>query len=149
MTKYNISEKQTSSPTPSYKRAFTPEQVEQLAGSIITKLLIEGKYRDPNYSARRLAEELGVNMRYISAVVSLRFQQNYSELVAQMRIHEAKYMLQEPAFDNMTIEDIAINVGFGARQSFYQTFYKLCHTTPKEYRMAHAIDPKGEQKQGK
>lgn len=137
MSKYNITAKKEKTKTLSYRNSVAPDFVQDVAKKIIGKLMVEGKYRDPKYSAKRLADDIGVNMRYISAVISLRFQQNYAELVGKMRIHEAKYMLQDRNFDNMTMEDIAINVGFATRQSFYAAFYKLCRTTPKEYRMAH------------
>lgn len=144
MTKYNITEKQEKTKKTSYKNAFTPETVERVARDIINKLMVEQKYRDPNYSAKQLAKDIEVNMRHISAVINLRFQQNYSELVNRMRIYEAKYMLQSRDFDKMTVEDISVNVGFTTRQSFYATFFKLCGITPKEYRLAHGFIPKAE-----
>ena len=88
----------------------------------------------------RLAEELGVNPRQISAVVGMRFQQNYSKLVSDMRVHEAMYMLTDSHFDDMTMEDIAINVGFTTRQSFYADFNRVSGMTPREYRIAHRMD---------
>ena len=144
MAKYNITEKKDKTKTLSYRTSVAPEFVEDIARKIIAKLMIEQKYRDPNYSAKRLAEDLGVNSRHISAVVSLRFQQNYSALVARMRLYEAKYMLQDRSFDNLTVEDIATKVGFTTRQSFYASFYKLCGITPKEYRVANGFIPKAE-----
>ena len=139
--KYNITEKKEKKSALSYKRFFTPEMVEDIARKIIIRLLIEQKYRDPKYSAKLLAQDLGVNMRHISAVVSMRFQQNYSELVGSMRIQEAKYMLQDASFANMKMEDIAVNVGFTTRQSFYATFFKICGITPKEYRQQFGVMP--------
>ena len=146
MAKYNITPKKEKVKTLSYRNSVTPDFVEDVARKIIMKLMIEQKYRDPNYSAKRLAEEIGVNMRHISVVISLRFQQNYSQIVGDMRIHEAKYMLQDANFENMTMEDIAINVGFATRQSFYAAFYRQCGITPKEYRMQFLTDnQKGEE----
>lgn len=145
MSKYNINEKKEKSSARSYCSSIAPEFAEDVARKIISKLMIEQKYRDPNYSAKHLAMDIGVNMRYISAVVSLRFQQNYSELVNRMRLYEARYMLQDRNFDDMTVEDIAINVGFTTRQSFYVSFYRHCGTTPKEYRLVHGFLPKTDQ----
>ena len=142
--KYNITEKKEKNSPLSYRRAVTPEVVEDIAKGIITRLMIEQKYRDPKYNAKLLAQDLGVNMRSISAVLSIRFQQNYAELVSKMRIMEAKYMLQGRSFDNMKVEDIATNVGFTTRQSFYAAFYKICGVTPKEYRIAHGFIPKAD-----
>ncbi len=137
MTKYNIIEKKEKVTTLSYRRSVAPSFVEDVARKIIQKLMVEGNYRDPQYSAKRLADDIGINMRQASAVISLRFQQNYSQLVGNMRVHEAKYMLQEREFRDMTMEDIAINVGFSTRQSFYATFFRQCGMTPKEYRIMY------------
>lgn len=144
MAKYNITEKSEIVKKASYRNAITPAFVEEVASKIIMRLMVEQKYRDPKFSAKQLAKDIGVNMRHISAVVSVRFQQNYSGLVAQMRIYEAKYMMQDRNFDNLTVEDIATKVGFTTRQSFYATFYKLCGITPKEYRVANGFIPKAE-----
>ena len=124
----------------SYRSWVSTEFVEEVSKQVIIKLMVEQKYRDPNYSAKRLAEELGVNPRQISAVVGMRFQQNYSKLVSDMRVHEAMYMLTDSHFDDMTMEDIAINVGFTTRQSFYADFNRVSGMTPREYRIAHRMD---------
>lgn len=141
MAKYNIKEKKEKTKTLSYRQSVTPDFVEDVARKIIAKLMVEQKYRDPNYSAKQLSKDIGVNQRHISAVVSLRFQLNYSQLVGGMRIQEARYMLQDKSFNKMTMEDIAINVGFTTRQSFYAIFFKLCGTTPKEYRQKFGLLP--------
>ena len=141
MAKYNIIPKKEKAKTLSYRNSVTPTIVEDIAREIIMKLMIEQKYRDPKYSAKRLANDIGVNMRHISAVINMRFQQNYAQLVGEMRIHEAKYMLQDSHFDNMTMEDIAVNVGFSTRQSFYAAFYRQCGMTPREYKLTHKSDP--------
>lgn len=144
MAKYYYSEKKDKVSTSSYHKSVPQGLVEDIARKMIAKLMIEQKYRDPKYSAKRLSQDIGVNIRHISAVVSLRFQQNYSELVNRMRLYEARYMLQSRSFDDMTIEDIAINVGFTTRQSFYASFYRMYGTTPKEYRLAYGFTPKNE-----
>ena len=141
MAKYNLNPKKKKVKTLSYRNSVPPTIVEDICKKIITKLAIEKKYRDPNYSAQRLADDIGVNMRHISAVINLRLQQNYSQLVGRMRIYEAKYMLQDSHFDKMTMEDIAINVGFTTRQSFYAAFYRECGMTPREYKLTHRGEP--------
>lgn len=135
MSKYNIVPKKEKVRTVAYRNSVSPQFVEKVSREIIMKLAIEQKYRDPNYSAKRLAEDLGINSRYVSAVMFLRFQKSYSQMVLEMRISEAMYMLQEKSYNNMTIEDVAINVGFSSRQNFYVAFYKLNGQTPLEYRL--------------
>ncbi len=132
MAKYNISEKKEKDA--SYRMQLRPEMVDELYEKILQKLVIEKKYRDPDYSAGKMAEELNTNARYISAVVSLRFQENYSYVVNEFRVRDAMYMLIDPRYADNTVEEISAMVGFSNRQSFYAAFYRLKGITPKEYR---------------
>ncbi|MBQ8968716.1 MAG: AraC family transcriptional regulator [Bacteroidaceae bacterium] len=141
MPKYNISEKKDREAV--YRMKLRPELVEELYEKIQRKLILEKKYRDPDFSARRLAEELGTNTRYVSAVVNLRYQQNYSSLVNDLRIREALYLLIDPRYAEKSIEDIARMVGFSNRQSFYAAFFRVKGLTPREYRQ-RGIAPKDE-----
>ncbi|MBP5381135.1 MAG: helix-turn-helix domain-containing protein [Bacteroidaceae bacterium] len=132
MAKYNITEKKEKDA--SYRMHLRPELVDELYEQILSKFIVEKKYRDPDYSARQLAIDLNTNTRYISAVINLRFQQNYSCLVNDYRIREALYMLIDNRYLDKSIEDIALAVGFANRQSFYAAFYRMKGITPKEYR---------------
>ncbi len=133
MTKYNIVERKEKEA--SYRMQLRSELVDQLYEKILQKMVVEKKYRDPDYSARKMADELQTNTRYVSAVVNLRFQQNYASLVNDFRIREASYMLIDHRWADRTVEDIARAVGFANRQSFYAAFYRIKGITPKEYRL--------------
>lgn len=133
--KYNLTEKKKKEA--SYRMSLRPELVDELYEKILQKVIVEKKYRDPDYSAKQMANELGTNTRYISAVINLRFQQNYSCLVNEYRIREALYLLIEPRYADMTIEEIATAVGFANRQSFYAAFYRIKGITPNDYRRQH------------
>ena len=113
------------------------ETVDDIYQQIMAKFIVEKKYRDSSYSAKKMAEELNTNVRYISAIVNLRYQDNYSQMVNEFRIKEAMYMLKDRRYLNMTIEDIALAVGFQNRQCFYVAFYKRVGITPREYRMTN------------
>lgn len=138
MSKYNISEKKDKDA--SYRMQLRPELVDELYEKIQQKLVFDKKYRDPDYSARQLAIDLDTNTRYISAVINLRFQQNYSCLVNDLRIRDALYLLIDNRYMDRTIEDIGKMVGFANRQSFYAAFYRVKGITPKEYRKKQQQD---------
>ena len=93
MPKYNLTEKKVKAPL--YRALLSPKLVEELYLQIMQKFVVEKKYRDPEYSAQKLAEELSTNTRYISAVINLRFQDNYSQMVNDFRIRDAMYMLKD------------------------------------------------------
>ena len=135
MAKYNLTEKKQK--TPLYRSLLKMETVDDIYQQIMAKFIVEKKYRDSSYSAKKMAEELNTNVRYISAIVNLRYQDNYSQMVNEFRIKEAMYMLNDRRYLNMTIEDIALAVGFQNRQCFYVAFYKRVGITPREYRMTN------------
>ena len=132
MGKYNLTEKKMRAPL--YRSLLNPEMVENMYQAIMAKFVVEKKYRNPEYSAQKLADELNTNTRYISAVINLRYQDNYSQMVNEFRIKDAMYLLKDKHSQKMTMEDIALTVGFSNRQSFYAAFYKRTGITPREYR---------------
>ena len=111
-----------------------PKLMEELKEKIVKIVCIQKKYRDKKFTARRLAEELGTNTRYVSAVVNLCFNKNYTSFVNGYRIEEAKQVLIDPQASELTMEDISDMVGFSNRQSFYASFYRVTGMAPREYR---------------
>ncbi len=72
MAKYNLRVKQEKPAI--YRMAVKPEVIDEIYEQILKKMIVEKKFRDPKFTAQKLAEEIGTNTRYISAAVSLRFQ---------------------------------------------------------------------------
>ena len=81
-----------------------------------------------------MADDLGTNVRYISAVCAERFHTNYCGLVNAQRVNEAMSMLVDPRYLKYRIEDIGERVGFANRQSFYGAFFRFKNMTPRQYR---------------
>ena len=100
-------------------------------------VVMQKKYRDKDYSAKKLAEDLGTNTRYISAVVNVRFHMNYTSFVNKYRIDEAMTILVDKRYQDLRMEEVSDMVGFANRQSFYASFYKIMGVTPREYRLTH------------
>ena len=135
MAKYNITERQEKDAV--YRRLVNPLLMDELKERILEIILLQKKYRDKNYSARKLAEDLGTNTRYISAVVNVRFHTNYTSFINKFRIDEAMEMLSDKRYADLNMEDISELVGFSNRQSFYASFYKFVGITPRAYRLKH------------
>jgi AraC-like DNA-binding protein len=142
MNKYNITKIKPKAAL--YRTLVNPALMDELKDKIIQKILIEKKYKEKNYSAQVLADELGTNTRYISAVVNVKFHMNYTSFVNKYRIEEAMSILADKRYANLTIEEISDMVGFSNRQSFYASFYRILGITPRDYRMDHM--PKAEKK---
>lgn len=133
MAKYNITEKKEKAAA--YRSLVSPKLMDELKEKILDIILIQKKYKDKDYSAKKLAEDLGTNTRYISAVVNVRFHMNYTSFVNKYRIEEAMTLLTDKRYQDLNMEDISDMVGFANRQSFYAAFYSINGITPREYKL--------------
>ena len=135
MAKYNITELKEKEAA--YRSLVSPRLMDELKEKILDIILIQKKYKDKDYSAKKLAEDLGTNTRYISAVVNVRFHMNYTSFVNKFRIEEAMTLLVDKRYRDLNMEDISDMEGFANRQSFYASFYKINGITPREYKLRH------------
>lgn len=131
MAKYNLQEKKEKPAL--YRTAIKPEIIDEIYEQILKKMIVEKRYREAKYTAQKLAEEIGTNSRYISAAVSLRFQCNFSELIAGYRVREAIALLTDKRTRGWTMAEVAQACGFANRQSFYAAFYRIQKKSPRQY----------------
>ena len=113
-----------------YRSLIRPELADELYDKIMAIVVLQKKYRDPNYTAKKLAEELQTNTRYLSAVINSRFGMNYSCLLNECRVKEALHLLVDKRYVDKNIGEISTMVGFASRQSFYAAFFKTIGETP-------------------
>ena len=132
---YNLREKKEKKAA--YRSLIRPELADELYDKILNIVVVQKKYRDPDYSAKDLAKELKTNTRYLSAVVNSRFGQNYSCLLNEYRVKDALHLLTDKRYADKNVEEISAMVGFANRQSFYAAFYKNVGKTPNGYRKEH------------
>lgn len=135
MAKYNITNKKNKEAT--YSSLVSPQLMDELKEKILNVIVMQKKYKDKDYSAKKLASDLGTNTRYISAVVNVRFHMNYTSFVNKYRIEEAMSILVDKRYSELSIEEVSDMVGFANRQSFYASFFKHMGITPREYRLQH------------
>jgi len=133
MAKYNITELKEKEAH--YRSLVNPTLMDEMKDKILNIIVMQKKYKDKDYSAKKLAEDLGTNTRYISAVVNVRFHMNYTSFVNKFRIEEAMAILVDRRYQDLRIEEVSDMVGFANRQSFYASFYKLLGMTPRDYRV--------------
>lgn len=133
MVKYNINFEDDKKEA-AYRTLINPKQISRLKVKIVNIIQKKKKYKDKEYSAKRLAEELETNTRYISAAVKIGFDMNYSSFVNKCRIDAAIALLKDKRNRRLKMEDVGDLVGFSNRQSFYAAFYKFTGLTPKQFK---------------
>ena len=135
MAKYNITEKKEKEAA--YRSLVNPKLMDEMKERILNIIVMQKKYKDQDYSAKKLAEDLGTNTRYISAVVNVRFHMNYTSFINKFRIEEAMTILVDRRYQSLRMQEVSDMVGFANRQSFYASFYKIMKMTPRDYRQQH------------
>jgi AraC-like DNA-binding protein len=120
-----------------YRGLIRAELADELYDGILTIVVAQKKYRDPEYSAKQLAEDLNTNPRYLSAVINSRFGMNYSSLVNEFRVRDAIHYLTDKRYLDLTMEEIGRMSGFANRQSFYAAFFKEKGEAPHQYKKRH------------
>ena len=118
-----------------YRDRISPRMMDKIQEQILNIIVMQKKYRDKEYSAKKLADEIGTSNRCISAVVNTRFHMNYSQYVNKHRVDEAMTVLVDKRYQKLKIEEVGDMVGFATRMAFYAAFFRFMGTTPRQYRL--------------
>jgi len=115
-----------------YQRsALGSEQSDRIAAKINTVMETDELYLDANLSLQKLASYLAISPNYISQTLNETLSINFFDFVNQWRIEAAKPKI---IANQDTVLNIALDVGFNARSSFYKAFKQETGQTPSEFR---------------
>jgi AraC-like DNA-binding protein len=90
-------------------------------------------YKNNKLNLEFLSKELGTTRHNASQVINEHFDMNFFELVNSYRIKEAQELLQQDKNSNLTIIEVAYEVGFNNKVTFNKSFKKQVSLTPSEY----------------
>ncbi len=121
-----------------YQRSALNEQhASQIAKKIETAMQQDKLYLDASLSLQKLAKHINTSPNYISQTLNESIGMNFFDYVNKYRVEMAKHQLQH---SSNTVIDIAMNVGFNAKSSFYTAFKKVTQQTPSQYRKSVVQD---------
>jgi len=92
--------------------------------------LIETYYMQ-NWRIDDIAEQLFISSRQLDRISRKRYGKTLYEVIMDKRIQTAEQLL---VTTDMTVDKIAVTVGFSSSAGFYREFMKRYDTTPAEYR---------------
>jgi len=104
-------------------------------------LLLSGEkvYLDERLSVKSLAAMLSVTPHQLSEYINVRYGKNFSSLMNEHRVREAKrLLLAEP---ESSVIEVAFASGFGTKSNFNAVFLKSTGLSPLQYRRAKATIP--------
>ena len=101
----------------------------------IIKVMKDKKlYQKPDLKLSDLAESLEISPKHLSQTINEQFSKSFYDLINYYRIEDAKAKLLDPEND-LSIIQIAYDVGFNNKTSFNNYFKKLTKLTPKAFRL--------------
>ncbi len=116
------------------KSALVDERKNEILNKL-TRLLEEEKYYTKNtVSLSLVSKAIGEQSHHVSQTINEKLNKNFFELLADYRINEAKRLLSSHDSDNLTIEEIAEQIGYNSKSAFNKVFKKHTGTTPSEFR---------------
>jgi len=122
---------QTALPEKYQRSALNEQDAANIAQKIETAMQQDKLFLDASLSLQKLAKHINTSPNYISQTLNESLGANFFDYINQYRINEAKYQLTHTTD---TVLDIAMNVGFNAKSSFYTAFKKEVQQTPSQYR---------------
>ncbi len=89
---------------------------------------------DSELNLIKLAELMQISGHQLSYVINTGFEENFFYFINKYRVIQAKTLLNNPQYDNLTIVAIGFDSGFNSKTAFNTTFKKITSYTPSAYR---------------
>lgn len=115
-----------------YERsALSPTDAVALAQKIDAAMRDDALYLDANLSLDKLARQVRGAPDYVSQTLNAHMGTTFFDYVAAWRVRAAQRLLVE---GDKSVLEIAIEVGFNSRSTFYKAFKRETGLTPSAYR---------------
>ena len=117
-----------------YKQALLDTKEIKKYSKELEQIMLDYKlYLNPDLSLKDLASYLELPANYVSQLLNLGFQKNFSEYVNTYRINEFKHRMLQEENKGLTIMAVAYDSGFNSKTVFNTFFKKIEGTTPKSF----------------
>jgi YesN/AraC family two-component response regulator len=81
-----------------------------------------------------LSKALNTNSSYLSRIIQLNYNYNFSAFLNKHRIIEAQKMILDKSFAHYTIDAISHECGYKSKSTFNKAFKEITGLTPNEYK---------------
>jgi len=98
-----------------------------------SQYLINGRYIDPSFSVTELASLLKMSVRNLQDIYAQQGK-NVSQAIRDRRLQEAKRLLSDPMYVNLTVEEVATYSGFDNTQRLRRAFETADLPNPRAFR---------------
>jgi methylphosphotriester-DNA--protein-cysteine methyltransferase/uncharacterized protein YozE (UPF0346 family) len=135
---YSVLIKQYRSAQEIKENSTDPDNSDNYSSTLFAELCsyyeAEKPYLDPKLKAQTVAAKMHVRSRDISALLKSKGFNGFNEFTNRFRVEEVKRNLADTRLAHLKIESIALDAGFGSKQTFYSTFEEYTGLNPKYFR---------------
>ncbi|MES2826178.1 MAG: helix-turn-helix domain-containing protein [Pseudomonadota bacterium] len=111
---------------------------EKLPSSAILKVQngmeIDKLFLKHNLNIDQFSKRIDLPVKDVSAVINKHYNTNFFEFMNKYRVEEAKRLLGDAQYANVTILDILLEAGFNSKSAFHRFFNRLVGVSPTEFR---------------
>jgi AraC-like DNA-binding protein len=107
---------------------------EYVYNIIVNKIKSDDLYKNMTLNLGNLAEACSISARRVSEAINQCGKTNFNQFINEFRIGEAKRLLSDPQYDNLSVIGIGMESGFNSKASFYTQFKKSTGLTPIQYK---------------
>jgi AraC-like DNA-binding protein len=116
------------------KEATEPDIIPSDHVKLVKKLILRDKlYLHPSITLEQFAEQAGLSIRQLSAVINRHFGKNFFDFINYYRVENAKLLLVDNDYSGSML-DILAESGFNSKSAFNRFFKKYTSLTPSEFR---------------
>lgn len=110
------------------------EEDRTLMKKVYEVVIKEKVFKDLDLTLDSLAKRMDINRNYLSKAINRTTGKNFNTYINEHRVKEAIKLLSSEKSDIISIDAIALEVGFNNRTSFYQSFKKITGLSPSDFR---------------
>ncbi|MCE9731958.1 AraC family transcriptional regulator [Pectobacterium sp. IFB5596] len=108
----------------------------QLAKVLDDFIRTHALYTDPSMTLQRLSRRMGIPLRRLSETINRVHGRNFSQVMNEYRIEEAKRLLSQT---DARITDIMLESGFQTKSNFNREFLRLTGVSPSVWRSQYPL----------
>lgn len=110
------------------------EEDRILMRKVYEVVIKEKIFKDLDLTLDSLSKKMDINRNYLSKAINRTTGKNFNTYINEHRVKEAIKLLSSEKSDIISIDAIALEVGFNNRTSFYQSFKKITGLSPSDFR---------------
>ncbi|MEO1657515.1 MAG: helix-turn-helix transcriptional regulator [Pseudomonadota bacterium] len=122
------------------RSALSDDRAKQIASRIETAMRQDTLYLDANLSLQKLSQHVRTPPNLVSQTLNETLGTTFFDFVAHWRIEAAKPLIEA---GNASVLDVALDVGFNSRSTFYKAFKREVGMTPKAFRESRSEPHQG------